>query len=240
MHDDQDDYDYEAMATGHMRSSGTFLEWEDWFTEKGLGVVQSDRLVRGIYDRLHDRFFLSELDQIWAYVGRQKLKDKRSFFIKALEKPAEDIEVILRKVQRYEELRKLRGHNMDPASAERQIRLRDEFICDHIQERRTVEWMMTKEKMTRADVLEVWDRLRPGMDCPGINREGPDDWRDVMDAPQNWRNHDATKVLHDRGVEIAMEASKRKAAARHARGINRTDPEELTAGDIFQAIEDIR
>ena len=238
MRDDEDrgEFDYEAMAIGHLRESGTFASWEDWFTEKGLGVLNRPIVVRRIYDKFHEHFFLSEVDAIWSYLKAQKLKDHKGFFMKLLtDATPEEVEDYIRKVKRFQELQKLSGHNMDPAGIEHQLRVRDEFICAHMQERRTIEWMMAKERLTRTEVLEIWDRLRPGMDCPGIRREGPDDWQSVVEAPGSWRRPEESDSLRQERGEKFKAAHERKAERRRELGqpaLERPCPEELTLEDF--------
>jgi hypothetical protein len=127
------------------------------------------------------------------------------------------------------------------SAAAQEERLQREFVVAAIQERRTVEWIMMREKLPRSRILR-WLVA----DAPYVVQEpwyaGPEHWDELpREFPENWRRHDEAAAIHQERIAGFTAAHRRKAERRRAAGQPppplflddpAADPEDMAPADF--------
>ena len=197
----------------------TFADWETWFTLRGL-FMDSSQGAETAHRVLSARgVTLSDVGAVWEWVqAKRGLDSPESFFTSKILKPT-DFVTLVSKVRRFKtDGEKPAQRNMERDQAVEERRLRDEWIAAHVQERRTVDWVMRKEMMLRSEVLAVLDRLAP--------HAVKDEWRHGVGSPWElpdefqdcWRREDEAALIRKERGELFTAAAGRKVARRKAAG----------------------
>jgi len=224
-------------------AQSTFPDWERWFTLRGL-YLDSDDGIHRAHQALAGQVSVEDLGVVWDWVqSKRGLDSPESYFLAQVAKGQAFLQLVAKVRMFQSDGAKPAMRNMALTKQQvHDLRVRDEWIAVHCQERRTVEWVMRREKMMRSEVIAVLVRLCPYFVTEAMYEGPASPWELPDDIVENWRRHDEADVLRAEKVALFTAAATKKVDRRKAQGHpipgqrNRTGkpvtPEDLTPADI--------